>query len=83
MAKPKYYLKPFWMVRKQTGLKPDTDVIYGISKKTWNWILNENKIPIQVNKFECIINYKLTPYYFKPVYLTKRLSMESKNIKRG
>ena len=85
MTKPKYYLKPFWMVVKQfpDHYNKEHKSFYGLDKEKWNCILKENKTPAKVNQFECIIYSGPFPYYFKPVYLTKRLSMESKNIKRG
>ena len=85
MAKPKYYLKPFWMVAKQYpyDYHKKSKLFYGLSKETWNFILKENKTPSQVNQFEYVISHNQNLNYFRPEYLTKRLSMEIKNIKRG
>ena len=83
MTKPKYYLKPFWMVVKQSGLKPDTRVIYGISKKTWKKLREINSCPRKFGADGYELDWILSVLCFRPEYLTKRFSMETKNIKRG
>ena len=83
MTKPKYYLKPFWMVAKQSGLKPDTTVIYGISKKTWKKLREINNCPRKFGDDSYELDWLYGILCVRTEYLTKRLSMETKNIKRG
>jgi len=68
MSKPKYYLKPVWMLKDQ--LKGDR--INGIGKTTWERLRKENLRPGVSDKFPVIGTKWLIPCWG----LTKRLSME-------
>ena len=83
MAKPKYYLKPFWMAVKQSGLKPDTPVVYGILKENWKKLREINSCPRKFFADSYELDWLSGILRVRTEYLTKRLSMETKNIKRG
>ena len=80
MAKPKYYLKPFWMVVKQYPKQYNKEYkdFYGISKDMWDCMVKENKTPRKNDSVTCIIDYRAQGYYLKENFLTKRFEMEKK-----
>ena len=68
MSKPKYYLKPVWMLKDQMS----EDRVHGIGKTTWERLRKENQKPGVSDKYPVVGTKWLIPHWG----LTKRLSME-------
>jgi hypothetical protein len=48
MTKPKYYLKPFWMLREERGTSSVSgESVFCIPKALWNEMRKQNTHPIK------------------------------------
>ena len=68
MSKPKYYLKPVWMLKNQLKGK----LIHGMSIRLWEDLRKKNQTPDISDKYPAVGNAWIIPHWG----LTKRLSME-------
>jgi hypothetical protein len=92
MTKPKYYLKPFWMLRKERGTASVSGVtVFCIPKALWNEMRKQNNRPVKESdgtyriEFFQASRYRLDSRdsrWVPPRALTQRLAIERKESNR-